>query len=108
MANEAGQVEVKYVGPHDIVEVPRPDGSAPKVIRGERLLTTPEHAVLLLEQQSNWEPVEVLGKRLAKQAGENVAAEAERIAASPGGGTVVAVDAPAESADAAGAAETEE
>jgi hypothetical protein len=46
---------VKYVGPHDGVEVPMPNGTLVTVMRGELLETDGEHVAGLLEQPSNWE-----------------------------------------------------
>lgn len=47
--------EVRYVGPHDAVLVPMPDGREPVISNGEVLKTSDEHAASLLEQEGNWE-----------------------------------------------------
>jgi hypothetical protein len=47
---------LRYIGPHDAVEVPLPDGSQPEVKRDEALqVSDREFAERLLEQVSNWE-----------------------------------------------------
>lgn len=48
-------MKVRYVGPHDGVDVPRPDGSIITVQRGDDLDTSADHAATLLEQAENWE-----------------------------------------------------
>ncbi len=53
---------VRYVGPHDGVELNLPDGRVAEVAHGELLETTPEHAAALLEQASNWEPAKPSAK----------------------------------------------
>jgi hypothetical protein len=52
-------MKVTYVGPHDAVEVPLPDGSVELVEReGKPLSTSDAHAKSLLEQDGNWKPAE--------------------------------------------------
>lgn len=49
-------MRLRYVGPHDGVELPLPGGSEIVVVRGEAADVTPdEYAERLLEQPSNWE-----------------------------------------------------
>jgi len=48
--------DVRYVGPHDAVQVVMPDGREPIVAHGEVLSTSDEHAAALLEQ-TGWQPV---------------------------------------------------
>src|SRR5437868_817089 len=49
-------MELRYIGPHDAVEVPLPDGSQPEVEHGHPHDFPKEYALLLLEQPTNWEP----------------------------------------------------
>lgn len=66
-------MKVRYVGPHDAVEVPLPDGREDAVVEhGALLETTEEHAKALLEQASNWEPVGVK-KTKEKEASDGTA-----------------------------------
>lgn len=46
---------VRYIGPHDGVEVPMPNGTLSTVMHGELLETDGEHAAGLLEQPTNWQ-----------------------------------------------------
>lgn len=46
---------VKYIGPHQAVEVPMPTGALATVAHGDSLETDGEHAAALLEQPSNWQ-----------------------------------------------------
>jgi len=52
-----------YVGPHEAVEVPLPDGRSPVVENGGTLETSDEHAASLLEQPSNWQPAGKAGRK---------------------------------------------
>lgn len=52
----SGEAWVKYVGPHDGVDVARPDGSTVTAVRGgDPIKTSAEHADALLAQTSNWQ-----------------------------------------------------
>jgi len=51
-------MRLKYIGPHDGVEVPLPGGREIVVLRGEVADVTPdEYAARMLDQPSNWERV---------------------------------------------------
>jgi hypothetical protein len=50
--------KVTYVGGHDAVIVPMPFGGEQYVEKFGILNTSDEHAASLLEQASNWQPVE--------------------------------------------------
>jgi len=47
-------MKLTYVGPHDGVDVPLPDGSEPTVKHGESRDFPEEIAASLLEQGDNW------------------------------------------------------
>jgi hypothetical protein len=49
---------VRYVGSHDAVDVPMPDGRMEVVKFRGHLETTAAHAKQLLEQEENWREVE--------------------------------------------------
>ena len=53
---------VRYIGPHDAVDLYHPDGHVATVKHGDKFETTEEHAAGLLEQPTNWEPVKAAGK----------------------------------------------
>lgn len=57
-----------YVGPHEAVEVPMPNGSELLVKHGETLDTTGDHAAGLLEQTSNWQPMKAASHKPAAKA----------------------------------------
>ncbi len=49
-------MKLRYIGPHDGVDVPLPGGSAiVTVLRGAVAEFDPDHAAGLLEQEINWE-----------------------------------------------------
>jgi hypothetical protein len=57
-------VKVRYIGPHEGVDVVMPDGRTDAVVgQGGILDTTAEHAAALLEQPANWEPVKGSAKK---------------------------------------------
>ena len=56
-SKEATLISVRYVGRHDAVTVPLPDGREPLVVHGDTVQTNDEHAAELLEQEQNWQPV---------------------------------------------------
>ena len=62
---------VKYIGPHDAVDVPLPNGTEATVKHGEALETTGEHAAGLLEQPSNWEAVKRAAPVKEKKEGDD-------------------------------------
>lgn len=49
--------KVKYVGRHDAVELPLPSGGEITVEHKKTIEVEDEHALLLVEQPENWEPV---------------------------------------------------
>jgi hypothetical protein len=60
---------LRYIGPHDAVEVPLPDGSQPEVEREKTLeVSDREFAERLLEQTSNWELAKPAKEKPAKDA----------------------------------------
>lgn len=46
---------LKYVGPIDVLEIGRPDGTRGRVRTGGTFKTTDDHAATLVEQSGNWE-----------------------------------------------------
>ncbi len=62
-------MRIRYIGPHEGVDVVMPDGRADAVVeQGGILDTTSEHAAALLEQAANWEPVK--GSKRAEKGGD--------------------------------------
>lgn len=61
-------MRVKYIGPHEAVELELGDGRLATVARGDVLETDDEHAAALLEQPSNWEPATPAKKAKAAEA----------------------------------------
>lgn len=59
-------MDVKYVGPHDGVEVPLPSGLVARCERGGTLSVPDDVAKGLLEQPTNWEPAKGSAKSAEK------------------------------------------
>lgn len=59
-------MDVKYVGPHDGVEVPLPSGLVARCERGGTMSVPDDVAKGLLEQPTNWEPAKGSAKNAEK------------------------------------------
>jgi hypothetical protein len=65
-------MQVQYVGPHDAVDVPLPNGQTATVARGEKANITKEVAEgLLLQGEDHWKPVGVNGAGTGAKGGES-------------------------------------
>lgn len=61
-------MDVKYVGPHDGVEVPLPSGLVARCERGGTMSVPDDVAKGLLEQPTNWEPAKAGSAKSAEKA----------------------------------------
>lgn len=58
--------DVRYVGPHDGVEVPLPSGLVARCERGGTIVVPDDVAKGLLEQPTNWQPTKAAAKNAEK------------------------------------------